>query len=216
MNGSGVQNVAVGNWALAYNTTGNNSAALGLNALYSNTTGGNNVAVGINSLYTNITGGNNTALGFAADVTTSALTNATAIGYNAKVDASNKVRIGDASVTVIGGQVAWSNLSDARLKEDVRDYTHGLDLITKLRPVEYKLISDGEHHIHNGFIAQEVEATGIPFYGINRPASPDGYYSLSYADFVVPLVNAVKELKSQNDQLKSIVCLDHPTVDICK
>jgi hypothetical protein len=49
---------------------------------------------------------NNTAIGAGANVSTGNLTNATAIGFNATVDASNKIRLGDAAVNVIEGQVA--------------------------------------------------------------------------------------------------------------
>jgi hypothetical protein len=76
-------------------------------------------------MYSNITGSYNTALGSNADVKTENLTNATAIGSNAVVDASNKVRIGNASVTSIGGQVGWSQFSDERVKKDVKEDVPG-------------------------------------------------------------------------------------------
>jgi hypothetical protein len=85
----------------------------------------------------NVTGASNTAIGNAADVTTGALTNATAIGANAMVNASNKVRIGDATVTVIEGAVAFSPPSDARFKDNIQEDVQGLDFIMKLRPVSY-------------------------------------------------------------------------------
>ncbi len=59
-------------------------------------------------------------MGFYANVSTGDLTNATVIDANAIVDASNKVRIGNAAVTVIEGQVAWSYPSDRRLKENIQ------------------------------------------------------------------------------------------------
>ena len=46
------------------------------------------------------------------------LNNATAIGANAIVNASNKVRLGNASVTVIEGQVAFTFPSDKTKKEN--------------------------------------------------------------------------------------------------
>ncbi|OHA79336.1 MAG: hypothetical protein A2747_02755 [Candidatus Yonathbacteria bacterium RIFCSPHIGHO2_01_FULL_44_41] len=220
MNSTGSRNTATGGYALYDNEDGSNNTANGYDALYStygggntavgtqslfyNTSGSYNTGVGIDSLRFNGTGTYNTAIGaFTSMPFSSNLTNATAIGAYTFVDASNKVRIGNTAVTVIGGQVAWSNLSDARLKKDVVDYTHGLDFITRLRPVSFKFTTDATNQTHNGFIAQEVEATDIPFYGINKPATKDGYYSLSYAEFVVPLVNSVKELKAENDKLKA-------------
>jgi hypothetical protein len=115
-NNTGDGNTAVGSKALYSNTTGGFNTANGLNALYSNTTGGRNtangyfalvsnttgarnVAIGESSLLVNTIGTQNTALGSEADVVTNALTNATAIGYGAKVDASNKIQLGNSSVT---------------------------------------------------------------------------------------------------------------------
>lgn len=61
-------------------------------------------------------GSDNTALGLQADVSSSGLTNATALGANAIGNASNKVRIGYANVTVIEGQVAFTASSDRTKK----------------------------------------------------------------------------------------------------
>jgi len=200
---SGSFNTATGMNALHYNTSGGSNVSSGTYSLLQNTTGGSNVAVGANALFGNTTGSQNTALGSWANVSIGNLTNTTAVGYGASVDASNKVRIGNNAVTVIGGAVAWSNLSDIRAKDDIVNYTHGLDLITKLRPVAYKLKGDSTKKVHSGFIAQEVEAVGVPFYGLNKPESKDGYYSISYSELVVPLVNSVKELEAENDILRA-------------
>lgn len=58
---------------------------------------------------------------------------------------------------------------------------------------------------HDGLIAQDVERVvqelGVEFSGLQK--APDGTYSLTYSDFVMPLVNAVKELKQQNDEQKN-------------
>ncbi len=40
----------------------------------------------------------------------------------------------------------------------------------------------------------------LPFSGLKK--SGDGMYSLAYSDFVMPLVNAVKEQQSQIEELK--------------
>jgi hypothetical protein len=44
-----------------------------------------------------------------------------ALGYAATVNASNKVVVGNSSVTVIGGQVGWSILSDGRFKSNIKE-----------------------------------------------------------------------------------------------
>lgn len=43
----------------------------------------------------------------------------------------------------------------------------------------------------------------LPFSGLKKSA--DGYYSLAYSDFVMPLINAVKEQQTQINALKKIL-----------
>ena len=151
------------------------------------------------------------------------LQNATAIGFGAVVNASNKVLIGNSSVTVIGGQVGWSTFSDGRFKENIKENVPGLDFITRLKPVTYTLNIDklndhlsqnmtsearqaflGHHSnvsasatLHTGFVAQEVEKVaqqlGYSFDGVSIPTNNTDNYSLNYSQFVVPLVKAVQE-----------------------
>ncbi|MCD4811513.1 tail fiber domain-containing protein, partial [bacterium] len=198
-NNTGQFNTAIGDGPLRSNTSGARNTVAGYNALDNNTTGQRNTATGVTALTTNTTGSYNTGLGQNADVSANNLTNAMALGYNALVTASNRVRIGNTTVTRIGGQVVWSNLSDARMKENVIDSDLGLDFINRLRPVTFNFIEGNEGIEYTGFIAQEVEAAlqGIEFSGLNRPANENDYYSLGYATFVVPLVNAVQELNEQ-------------------
>ncbi len=142
-NTSGSSNTANGAYSLYSNTTGfGNSASSGF-ALYYNKTGNENTASGAYSLYYNTTGSYNTALGHSADVSNGNLTNATAIGYNASVDASNKVRIGNTSVTKIEGQVNWSVFSDGRYKKNIKENIEGLAFINSLRPISYSVDVQG-------------------------------------------------------------------------
>jgi hypothetical protein len=225
-------NTAVGYQPIWSNTSGSNNTAAGYQALVNNNTGGGNAAFGKESLYTNSSGNGNTAVGWGADVTSGALTNATAIGYNAKVNASQKVRIGNTTVAVIEGQVAYSYPSDARFKKNVKDDVKGLDFINKLRPVTYtfdtrkfdefllKNMPDSVRQarmkdldygpssniVHTGFMAQEVEKaakeTGFSFDGVNIPENEDQNYGVAYSQFVVPLVKAVQEQQQQIEELK--------------
>lgn len=232
LNESGDRNTAAGSGALYRNTSGYHNTALGHDALFANRTGYKNASFGRESLlantngYQNTAGGhgagqknrsgtNNTFLGFNADAADTSYNNATAIGASALVDASNKVRIGNGSVTVIEGQVPWSNPSDRRLKENIL-YTHrlGLDFISRLNTVSYSYKTDRAHTRYDGFIAQDIEAVmkelNVPFSGLKK--SDDGTYSLAYSDFVMPLVNAVKELKQKNELLEHQVQLLAQTV----
>lgn len=114
---TGGWNSALGSQALFYNTTGYKNTAVGYFALSSNTDGQHNTAIGSDALTTNTTGNHNTAVGYNADVNAANLLNATTLGYNALNTASNQVRIGNSSVTSIGGYTNWSNISDGRYKK---------------------------------------------------------------------------------------------------
>jgi len=148
-NTTGYGNTAGGYAALYNNTTGSYNKADGYYALYLNTSGSYNTGIGRYALYYNTTGSFNTALGYYASVTTGTLTNATAIGYNARVDASNKVRVGNTSVTSIGGQVGWSTFSDGRFKKDIKNDVQGLAFINSLRPITYTINVKGLNDYYN-------------------------------------------------------------------
>lgn len=203
-NTKGVSNISTGVYSLYSNTEGSLNTANGYLAMSANTLGSSNTAQGASAGMGIIEGNFNTFVGASADATGD-YTNATAIGANAKVDASNKVRIGDNTVTVIEGQVAFTIPSDRRLKENISvNKSLGLNFITRLQPVNYNYISDKTKVRHDGFIAQEVEQVmkdlNLPFSGLKK--SSNGTYSLAYSDFVMPLVNAVKEQQQQIDDLK--------------
>ena len=216
----GDYNSAFGGSALSNNTTGYNNTAGGASSSYHNTTGQGNVALGYQALYTNITGDVNTAIGAQADVIFGNQINTTLIGHFAKASSSNKVRIGNAAVTVVEGQVAYTYPSDGRFKTNISEDIKGLDFIMRLRPVSYNFqtkkyeafINGGEQNAkafskidftesenlrHNGFIAQEVEKAakdaGYKFDGITSPKNDRDTYGLAYSQFVVPLVRAVQE-----------------------
>lgn len=181
----GFGNTATGYRALASSDAIYNTAS-GYESLVANGTGEYNTAYGAKTLNMNITGSYNTAVGYGAEFAAWNLSNTTAIGYGAIVNASNKVVIGNNDVTVIGGQVSWSTLSDGRFKTNVKEDVPGLDFILQLRPVNYNFLphkfeehqrqnmpdsiknaaakrsakanhSDAENLVHTGFIAQEVE-----------------------------------------------------------
>lgn len=181
------RNTAVGAYAMGSNTTGANNTANGYLALHANTFGGQNTANGVLALWSNITGSQNTANGYQANVSVGDLNHAAAIGADALTNANEKTVIGrNQPGVVIGGYADWSNLSDGRFKEDVKENVPGLEFISRLRPVTYwinldklqrhitaqmpdtiaaRYLPDGEamakarQEIRTGFVAQEVEAT---------------------------------------------------------
>jgi hypothetical protein len=231
-NTNGTANTAAGYEALLHNITGTGNTANGAGALGSTREGGFNTAVGVDAFYYNLNGSYNTAIGAYADQrSVETLNNGTAIGYAAIVNASNKVRLGNAAVTVIEGQVPFSSPADGRFKFQVQEDVKGLDFILALRPVTYQSdtkrfdtqldvegtnnpIMDAAYNAassirRSGFIAQEVEQAaneaGYNFSGIIAPGQQQRYYGLSYEVFVVPLVKAMQEQQQLiNNQQKAM------------
>ena len=226
---TGYDNTSMGYYSMGFTTTGYENAALGTNALYQNTTGNRNAAIGHRAGYYGQTGAQNTYLGaFSGPASNVTYSNSTAVGYNTSINASNQVRVGNSSVTSIGGQVGWTTVSDGRFKENVKSDVIGLDFIMKLEPVTYTLkteelfsqfedkdsleVSEMEIEARiekskttqTGFIAQDVEKAaqeaGYSFSGVDAPKNEKDMYGLRYSEFVVPLVKAMQE---QQEMIKA-------------
>ena len=159
-NKTGIDNSAFGSSALYYNTGTDNSSFGALSLLY-NSTGSNNTGVGHSVMEFNQTGNNNTAVGSNADVNGGAYSNITLVGYQAAGTASDQVRIGNSSVTSIGGFANWSNISDGRVKKNIKENIPGLAFINKLKPVSYNLNIDAADKIIQRSAAETSEGKTI-------------------------------------------------------
>lgn len=209
--GSNAGNNAVdhqGNTLIGYsagsNVGGNQNVFIGTSAGFNETDGGSNVFIGSFSGGGSSSGGNNVLLGYQSTVT-SAFSNCTALGYDTRCNANNKVRLGNDDVTVIEGAVLPSVGSDFRLKTNIHKSDLGLDFINALNPVQYNYKEGRGNKLFTGLIAQDVEAAalsnGSTFSGVIKPVEDEGHYSLRYAELIMPLINAVKELNKQNKSL---------------
>lgn len=205
---SGFENTAVGYQSLYANNTGKINTAIGVNALYTNYSGSNNTCLGHSTLFSNSVGNNNTAVGYNALYATTGNNN-TALGYNASVPNSsgdNQVRIGNTLVNYAGVQVAWTITSDRKWKDNISKSNLGLGFITKLNPVTYTRKNDIYKKVEYGFIAQELEEvlkeSGVENTGMIT-IDDNGNYEFRYNDLFAPIVKAIQELKSENDELKS-------------
>jgi len=110
----------------------------------------------------------------------------------------------------------------------VQEDVHGLDFILQLRPVTYNYNIDqlnklqgnknsiGDTSFQNirysGLIAQEVEQAGkainYNFSGVDKPSNEHTAYGLRYAEFVVPMIKAIQQMKAIIDaQQKEIDAL---------
>jgi hypothetical protein len=246
-NTTGYSNVALGYDALHWSTTGDDNIALGNSALYSSA-GYGNIGIGLAALE-NTTSDANTAIGYMAardyEQTNSTflgsytgnsvtgLTNTTVIGYSAHGTSSNQVRIGNSSVTSIGGYVNWSNLSDGRFKKNIKENVPGLEFINALKPITYTLDINGiskflgedvtvrnkqasavdqqgkdekSKIIYTGFIAQDVEAAANKIdYDFSGVDKPQNESSLYGLRYAEFVVPLVKAVQELDGKERSDV-----------
>jgi hypothetical protein len=186
--------------------------------------GSHNTALG-HGAGENSNGSYNTFIGtYSKSGTSSELTNATAIGYKALVSESNSLVLGatgaDQVNVGIGTQApewmlhvngtaakpgggSWTDSSDIRLKKGVRPIEDALDKILSLHGVEFEWNeqerADLLPGIQMGMIAQEVETVFPQWVGTDRR----GFKDLTIRGFEALAIEAMRELKAENEALKS-------------
>lgn len=133
-----------------------------------------------------------------------------AYAINMGLDSDNAFRLGgwsngtnvyrwtsDAS----GNFVASGNVtaySDERLKTNIKTIENALDTVSKMRGVTYERIDSGIKGV--GVIAQEMKEV-LPEV-VMEALSDDEYMSVSYGNIVGVLIEAIKELKAEIEELK--------------
>jgi len=90
--------------------------------------------------------------------------------------------------------VAFNATSDARLKTDIADINNGLEKISQMRGVTFKLYEKPS----SGVIAQELEKV-IP---AAVSTDKDDFKSVNYNMIIGYLIEAVKELQKEVNSLK--------------
>jgi len=111
----------------------------------------------------------------------------------------------DTSLTVVGDVIAFGSPSDVRLKENVKPIESALDKVTKLQGVTFDWkksdsILDVKEDI--GFIAQDVQKVIPELVRENK----DGMLSMRHQGIAPILLEAIKELKAEIEELKSNKC----------
>jgi hypothetical protein len=216
-NTTGASNTAVGKSALQTNTTSNNNTAVGDNAL-SSTTGAGNTAVGVGAGTSITSGANNTIIGGfqgnqnGLDIRTSSGNIVLSDGngyprlrissdpylivqavYDTTTSSATNVRVGASGVI-------QRSTSSLRYKDDVKDSSHGLTDLLKLRSVTFKGKDDSTKVI-GGLIAEEVHDAGMTeFVDYDDQDRPD---ALAYGNMVSLCIKAIQELKTELDAAKT-------------
>ncbi len=253
----GSRNTIIGNSAGMFNTTGEDNIIVGRSAGGGNATGNGNILIGRYTGNSNRNGNNNILIGndiiYGTDIS-----NSVAIGFGANVFTSNTIVIGtNTETTIVRGQLALNTLasggivnlcikngfvadcsSSIRYKKDIENFTPGLDLVKKLRPVSFTWIDGGMRDV--GFVAEEVAAIEPLLTTTNGKGETEG---VKYDRLSTALVNAVNEqqteieaqraqikdqqtqieeqarlLKNQQEQieaLKKLVCASNAQAPVC-
>ena len=115
---------------------------------------------------------------------------------------SKKLETTSTGVTVTGALTATGNItafSDETLKTDINTINNALGTVGKLRGVSYKWKENNEASI--GVIAQEVEQV-IPEVVHTSEHNGKEVKSVDYGKMVGVLIEAIKELKAEVEELK--------------
>jgi hypothetical protein len=123
---------------------------------------------------------------------------------NASGSPYNNTTGSGANVFVASDGLLQRSTSSLKYKTDVKDATHGLTDLLKLRSVTYKgkNEADGEKTF-GGLIAEEVHEAGLTeFVHYSTDGSPD---ALNYGNMVSLCVKAIQEQQAQIEELKAEV-----------
>jgi hypothetical protein len=149
-----------------------------------------------------------TAAGFIFAQVTAETTNGAATAYNYYSTGAGAFRfyVG-AGGTVFATSTSISAISDATLKENVRDLETGLSEVMALKPRRFDW-KNGDAQNVAGFVAQEVEEV-LPelvtdyVYNKDEEGNDTIKKSLKMGDILPTLVKAIQELKADLDATKA-------------
>ena len=136
------ENTIIGKSAGQNTTDGERNTFIGFEAGLSNVGGSLNTAVGRRAMHGQSSNTACTIIGEEATAGWANRTNGTSLGFGTIISASNTVRIGNTAISQIGGYAGWTELSDARIKRNIRESVPGLQFVNALRPVSYQVDYD--------------------------------------------------------------------------
>ena len=227
---TGCYNNFIGSQAGYANTTGCNNNFIGNEAGYDNTTGCDNNFFGCAAGRCNTTGCNNNFFGRYAGVCNTTGCNNIAIGKHAGTTAfapsglinltttGNIIAIGNTDITNFYTKMAakafanttvkWdsttfelaADTSSCRFKTNIRPFLGGVAELLAIESVRYNPIEKPDGLDEVGFIAEQIDEIGLTeFVCYDIEEKP---LSVSYDRMAALLVNAIKELDTENTLLK--------------
>jgi hypothetical protein len=138
------------------------------------------------------------------------------IDRNGFVGINTSIDIGPTREFSVNGQVnkpgggSWENYSDKRIKKNIKDYTKGLAEILQIRPVSYQYNKKSPFENKSGqpmvgVIAQEIQEVLPSTVKETKTEHFEDLLSYDSSEVLYTLINAVKELKAENDALRARV-----------
>lgn len=108
--------------------------------------------------------------------------------------------------TGVWGAGAYVNGSDARIKDDIAPLASGLDVVAKLKPVQFRYKENWtkDTALQPGFVAQDLQEAlkDQPYIDGVIHQGPE-YMSVSYQTLIPVLTKAIQELKADFDAYKA-------------
>jgi hypothetical protein len=117
--------------------------------------------------------------------------------------ATYQLEVGGDALKTSGGNT-WQTSSDRRLKDIRGPYDQGLDAILQLCPVTFRYKEDNPRGLPTeedqvGFVGQEVQK----IFPEAVTEGKDGYLDFNMHAVNVAIINAIKQLKAENDALST-------------
>tara|TARA_R110000868_G_scaffold6288_1_gene35835 strand:- start:10445 stop:11695 length:1251 start_codon:yes stop_codon:yes gene_type:complete len=106
---------------------------------------------------------------------------------------------GDVSGTSIYASANVVAYSDARSKTNIETIPNALNKVTSIRGVTYNKVEDPDGVKYMGVVAQEL----LPYLPEVVVQGESGEYAVAYGNIVGVLIEAIKELKAEIDELKA-------------
>ena len=204
---TGSNNAGFGQFGFEALTTGSRNSLLGNQCLNGITTGNSNLALGYNSgsSYTNGTESSNIMV---ANIGVLGESNVLRIGTQGTGDGQQDTCYiaGITGATVTGSSVLCSTSgqlgtisSSVKFKENIKDIAGKSKDIYNLRPVYFNYKKDESKMTHYGLIAEEVKNVFKDLVLYDAAGQPS---SVAYHELPVLLLNEIKNLREELDQVK--------------
>jgi hypothetical protein len=108
---------------------------------------------------------------------------------------------GGSALEIDGGGNVYKASSTRKLKENIVDYSKGLDTVLLMNPKYFNMINDPNKTLRAGLIAEDLADLGLDEFVVkDLDDNPSG---INYDKLVVLLINAIKELKNRLDNISS-------------